>query len=259
MSKAYGYVRASTLVQKTSPEVQKTEIELYYNYKLAPKGVPWGGFFEDPATTSKIPLRQRPAGSKLSLALEAGDHVLFAAFDRAFRSAREAHEVLEHWRAQGVFMHFLGLDIDTSTATGRLLYGMVAAMAQWERERVSERTTEALRWRKSQGLRYNKSMPWGWQATGPKGARKLVPDEHVRECGRRFAEFIARGYSLTQIAAWCDEHGVKQRSGKPWIKTSIRAAAIKWEALHAADLQAQAQGRELRPYEGHVSAGSGRR
>jgi DNA invertase Pin-like site-specific DNA recombinase len=249
MTKAYGYVRASTARQVLSPEVQRDQITRYYGYKLKPLGYEWGGFYEDPDTSGKTNLRQRAAGSRLDLALRAGDCVVFAALDRGFRNTRDALGVKEAWDARKVGMHLINFQIDTSTSTGTLFFTQMAAFGEFERARISERTREALAARRAAGRPYNNKAPWGWKKHGPHGDRRLVVDKWVRKCGAKFAELYQQGYSLQQIADWCRQNNVKQGDGQPWIKTGVRSCIICWQQLQEAEAKARAEGRELKPYE----------
>jgi len=76
------------------------------------------------------------------------------ALDRAGRKLTEVVSHVEKLTARGVgFVSARDGLIDTTTASGRLILGVMAACAQFERERLIERTREALALRKRQGVK----------------------------------------------------------------------------------------------------------
>ncbi|GBR19638.1 recombinase family protein [Asaia spathodeae] len=83
------------------------------------------------------------------------------------------------------------MDLDTRTPTGRLIFAVVAAMAQWERELIVERTRNGLA---------------AARARGKKGGRKpILTDEQVTEALAR----IQAGENAQTVAA---EYGVSRQA-----------------------------------------------
>lgn len=76
-------------------------------------------------------------------------HNLFHAFaltkyDRLSRSLQDLLSIVEAIRGKGAGFRSLAEDIDTTTPAGRLVFHVFASIAQFERERISERTKEGL-------------------------------------------------------------------------------------------------------------------
>ena len=59
--------------------------------------------------------------------------------DRAFRSVKHIHDTLAAWEMVGVSFKSLREQLDTSTALGRLLLNLLAALAEFELELIRER------------------------------------------------------------------------------------------------------------------------
>jgi len=97
--------------------------------------------FADKISGSK---RERPELDKMLDQLRDGDVVTVTKYDRLARSLKDLLEIVEAIRARGAGFRSLAEDIDTTTPAGRLVFHVFASIAQFERERISERTREGL-------------------------------------------------------------------------------------------------------------------
>lgn len=88
--------------------------------------------------------RDRPELDRILDQLRAGDVVTVTKYDRLARSLRDLLEIIEAIEKQGAGFRSLAEDIDTTTPAGRLVFHVFASVAQFERERISERTLEGL-------------------------------------------------------------------------------------------------------------------
>ena len=88
--------------------------------------------------------RARPELDKMLEQLRDGDVVTVTKYDRLARSLKDLLEIVETIRERGAGFRSLAEDIDTTTPAGRLVFHVFASIAQFERERISERTREGL-------------------------------------------------------------------------------------------------------------------
>jgi len=88
--------------------------------------------------------RARPELDRLLLELRSGDVVVVTKYDRLARSLKDLLEIVEQILARGAGFRSLGEDIDTTSPAGRLVFHVFASIAQFERERIVERTKEGL-------------------------------------------------------------------------------------------------------------------
>jgi DNA invertase Pin-like site-specific DNA recombinase len=79
------------------------------------------------------------------------DTVIVWDFSRFARSMRQLVEALDLFRAWGVSFISLREGIDTSTANGRLVFGIFASLAEFERELIRERVNLGLKRARAQG------------------------------------------------------------------------------------------------------------
>ncbi len=121
-------------------------------------------------------------------------------------------------------------EIDTTTPVGRLIVTILAAIQQMEREVLSERTSDSMRYYQSQGRRMSSKPPYGY-AVCPTDPARLV--EHVSEQAviRRIIDLRNQNMGLRQICRELDAHGIKPRyhrstNGKKhsgWHHSTIRS------------------------------------
>jgi DNA invertase Pin-like site-specific DNA recombinase len=79
--------------------------------------------------------------------------VLVFKLDRAFRSVKHMHDTLAAWELVGVSFKSLREQFDTSTALGRLLLNLLAALAEFELELIRERVRAGMERARRQGRR----------------------------------------------------------------------------------------------------------
>ena len=95
--------------------------------------------------------RKRPQLDRLLDQLRPGDVIIVTKYDRLARSLRDLLDIVEAIKERGGGFRSLAEDIDTTTPAGRLVFHVFASIAQFERERISERTREGLEAAKKRG------------------------------------------------------------------------------------------------------------
>ncbi|SDX98709.1 recombinase family protein [Roseicitreum antarcticum] len=88
--------------------------------------------------------RKRPQLNQLLDQLRQGDVIVVTKYDRLARSLRDLLDIVETIKERGGGFRSLAEDINTTTPAGRLIFHVFASIAQFERERISERTKEGL-------------------------------------------------------------------------------------------------------------------
>lgn len=80
-----------------------------------------------------------------------GDCIVVPKLDRIARSTKHLLQIVEDLQAKGVTFKALNIDLDTSTATGKLMLTMLGAIATFEREMMLERQLEGIAQAKQAG------------------------------------------------------------------------------------------------------------
>jgi len=146
--KLLGYVRVSTVKQSRqfSLSAQKESIQEYCKmkkHKLA-------AIEEE----SRSAVGERPVFDEtLNLVLENDniDGLIIAKLDRMGRSVKDLADIGERLKEKGKQLISVHDNLDTSTANGRLLFNMLAAIAEYERELLLERTKEGRKRAQAEG------------------------------------------------------------------------------------------------------------
>ena len=95
--------------------------------------------------------RERPELAQLLDQLRNGDVVTVTKYDRLARSLHDLLDIVKAIEERGAGFRSLAEDIDTTTPAGRLIFHVFASIAQFERERISERTKEGLQAARKRG------------------------------------------------------------------------------------------------------------
>ena len=159
---------------------------------LVAAGVDPEHIYEDAASGAKD---DRPDLAACIKSLRKGDTLVVWKLDRLGRSLRHLVEITENFNARGIGLKVLtgqGANIDTTTAAGRMVFGIFAALAEFERELISERTKAGLA---------------AARARGRKGGRrpKMTPAK------LRLAQAALKDPS-TQVNALCEELGITRQT-----------------------------------------------
>lgn len=137
----FGYVRVSTDTQTVDLQVDA----------LTAAGVPRNHIVEE--VGSGYALGARPRRDELLSHLRAGDRLVIWRLDRLGRSLSEIVQITDRFVAEGIELQSLTDGVDPSTPAGKMMLGVMASMAEYERNLISERTKAGLAATRRRGTR----------------------------------------------------------------------------------------------------------
>ncbi|MBJ8031756.1 recombinase family protein [Bacillus cereus group sp. N21] len=123
----YGYARVSTLHQDLESQIQALQKEGCEN------------IYSEKFTGTKA---NRPKFQELLSMLETGDTLVVTKLDRFARSTVDAIQTVKTLFEKGVKVHILNMGLIEDTPTGRLVFNVMSAFAEFERDMIVERTQE---------------------------------------------------------------------------------------------------------------------
>ena len=206
-SQVIGYIRVSTGGQVESGAGLEAQREAIH---AAVRARGWTLVrIEEDAGASGGALTGRPALAAALEALKAGEAgaLVAAKLDRISRSAYDATGLLRRAQREGWALVALDFGLDTSTPVGELTATVMAAVAQWERRAISERTKVALARKRAQGVRL--------------GRRREMPDAVLA----RIVSERGAGASTPAIARGLNADGVPTvQGGARWYPSTVQKA-----------------------------------
>lgn len=179
-----GYMRVSKADGSQSTDLQRDA--------LLAAGVDPSKLYEDHASGKKD---DRPQLAACLKGMRVGDILLVWKLDRLGRDLRHLVNTVHDLTERGIGLKVLtgeGAAIDTTTASGKLVFGIFAALAEFERALISERTVAGLA---------------AARARGRTGGRpyKMTPAK-IR------LAMAAMGHKETKVGALCAELGITRQT-----------------------------------------------
>ncbi|WP_084342861.1 recombinase family protein [Janibacter corallicola] len=168
----WGYARVSTIAQDVQVQTDA----------LLGAGVDEANVVVDHVSGTKA---SRPGLDRLLSQVEEGDVLTVWKLDRLGRSVSHLVALVDDLGRRGVQLRSLTEGLDTTTSGGRLMFHVMAAMAQFERDLIHERTAAGL------------------EAARAKGATLGRPSKVTREQYQLIIRMAGEGASQRTIAATC--------------------------------------------------------
>lgn len=202
----YAYTRVSTQTQAEdglSLDAQERQVQGY----AMMRDMVIDHLFRERAVSGAKPLDKRLEGRKLLARLQHGDTVIVPKLDRMFRSAQDALAVAEQLQRKGVSLHLLDLGGDvTTSAVGKMFFTIVAAFAEFERDRIAERISDVKQNEREKGRFLGGAKPFGFKVVDD---GRLIPDETEQNAIRAVLKLRDSGASYRQISAAVSAPGLK--------------------------------------------------
>ncbi len=178
-----GYARVSTRAQGDSLDTQEAILREHGCERV----------FRDTISGAKS---SRPEFDEMLKMLRSGDEVFATRLDRLGRTALDTLHTIDRLNASGVHVVLLKPELDTRTKEGKLMAGIMAHLAEFERDLLIERTREGLAAARARGREGGR--PRSISAKKRELLVKLVRDDQmgVEEAGRELGISRAHAYRI---------------------------------------------------------------
>jgi site-specific DNA recombinase len=174
---------------------------------------------EDAGVSAKTPFAERPGGAQVVRQLRAkqAQGVVVVRLDRLFRNAAEALATTAEWDAAGIALHLLDLRLDTSNPVGRLLFTVLAAFGEYERNITRQRTREGMAQVRARGGSVGRA-PYGfiYKDGAVLGAVEVQMALIAKMCADR-----KKGKTLRHIAEQLNEDNIPTARGGIWHPSTV--------------------------------------
>ncbi|MCA9013007.1 MAG: recombinase family protein [Planctomycetaceae bacterium] len=218
MRKVFGYVRVSTEQQANegiSLDAQKGKVASWCELN----GHVLCGLFVDAGLSGKRADNRPELQKALDAVTRCGGILLVYSLSRLARSTKDTLQISERLEKADADLVSLSEKIDTTSAAGKMVFRMLAVLAEFERDLISERTVAALQHKKRQGGRMGQ-LPFGF-TVGADGD-KLVSAELEQKVIQQIHRLRKDGHTLQAIARQLVAERVPNKAGRiRWNTTQI--------------------------------------
>jgi len=154
--------------------------------------------------------------------LKKGTALVAYSFSRLARSTRYLLDIADDLQKRDADLVSIFERIDTSGATGRLVFSILAALAQFERELIGERTKSSLDHKRRVGEAYSQT-PFGFDRVEIEGDKaRLVVNAEERATLELMRQMKTDGVSLRGIARNLNQRGVNPKRGHQWHASTVK-------------------------------------
>lgn len=227
---AVGYVRVSTERQASegvSLEAQRERIEGW----ATANGLSLSACYVDVGLSGGRADNRPGLQAALADACKRRAPLVVYSLSRVARSTRDALTIAERLEKSDADLVSLSEAIDTTSAAGKMVFRMLAVLAEFERDLVSERTTSALAYKRRQGVRISGKIPYGYRLE----AGQLVAVEDEQTAIRLMVKLRGDGLSLRAIAEEMERREIRRQNGSTsWPSNVVLMILRRAEKLAAA-------------------------
>lgn len=148
--------------------------------------------------------------------------VIVYKLDRLSRSVIDTLVLIEKFDKQNIAFHSITEHIDTKSAMGRFFITILSALAQMEREMISERTKGALNYKRSIGGLAG-GVPYGYRSKGKKKLAVLIKDDQEQRVLKMILDAHVQKKSLNSIANDLNKQGIASRCNGKWYPQTVKS------------------------------------
>jgi len=217
---AVGYIRVSTeeqALEGVSLDAQRSKIEAW----STAHGFSLIGICEDAGISGSSAAKRKGLKEAVALASKNKAALVVHSLSRLARSLRDAIVITDDLEKAKADLVSLTESIDTTTASGRMFFHILAALSQFERDLISERTHAAMEHKRLKQERFSRRPPYGFDFSSD--GKGLTKNRTEHRLIKRMLSWRERGETLREICARLELEGAPTKSGGSWYPLTVRA------------------------------------
>jgi DNA invertase Pin-like site-specific DNA recombinase len=220
--KFVAYFRVSTQRQGASGLGLDAQRETVTNFLNGGRHELVGEFTEIETGKGSAPLDKRPQlAAALALCKKTNARLLIAKLDRLARNVHFISGLMESK------IKFTACDLPEAN---ELTLHLMAAFAEYEAKRISERTRDALRQAKARGVILGRAGPANLKPNIEQ--RVAAADDHAKGLAPVLSGLKAAGHTQVEMASKLNALGVRAARGGQWSVTQVRRVLVRLDTLN---------------------------
>jgi site-specific DNA recombinase len=162
---------------------------------------------------------------------KAGGILCVYSLSRFSRSVRDTLALAEQLEKSGANLASLSESLDSSNSMGRMFFKLMSVLAEFERDQLRERTTNAMSHLRRHNKRISSKIPMGY--TLAEDGETLLPNAMEQATIARIVERRASGMTLGAIARSMVDENVPTKLGGQWAPKTVLSILRRQEKLAA--------------------------
>ncbi len=218
------YTRVSTVEQVKGVSIE-TQLDRLQNYAKFKEWIISDEFI-DAGWSGKDD--NRPGLKRLMATARRGyiDVVVVCKIDRLMRNTRLLLQSVDEFKKLGIRFVAIDDNIDTGEGkTGQLMLTILAAVAEWERERIGERIAEGKHYRISQGRWCSGRTLYGYRWL-PKEQEWVIVEDEAKVVSYIYDLYVNKNFGSMKIPLRLNAEGYRTRIGSAWGFSAINRILI---------------------------------
>lgn len=216
--KAIGYVRVSTLGQAedgVSLDAQEAKIRSWADFNNAKEVI----IFRDAGISGKRSDNRPGLQTALSM-VGKGDAFIVYSLSRLSRSTKDALALSDLLTKKDADLVSLSEKIDTTSASGKMIFRLMAVLSEFERDQISDRTRFALTHKKNNNEKTGGDVPYGFSLDSD--GIHLTENKDEQKAIALTLKLKTKNYTLRMICNELERKGYKtKRDNLKWQPKTV--------------------------------------
>ncbi len=227
--KAFGYCRVSTTEQQDEGVSLLHQQERIGAWAKA-NGHELAGMYVEARSGGRADNRPELKRA-MGVACREGGILVVYSLSRFSRSVRDTLALAEQLDRAGANLASVSESLDTANAVGKMFFRLMSVLAEFERDQLRERTTNAMNHLRQQNRRISNKIPLGYDLAAD--GSTLVPNEREQAVISTIVARRSGGMTFWAVARSMEAEGIPTKMGGKWSPNTVLAILRRHEKMAA--------------------------